>query len=392
MTRIKSVRTTLWEWTGPVNPLPPNSCTTPADLVSASHTGELAPFSFLGWLVVEIECTDGTVGIGNAALAPHPTKVVIDKYLTPLLIGHDPLDSEYLWQSMYRRTMAFGRKGIGMTAISAVDLAIWDLKGKLLGQPVFRLLGGRTKSSLAVYASRLYSQSPAEMAAEAKAYLEQGFKMVKLRLGWGPRQGLEGMHRNLEIVRTVREAVGDSIELMADVYMGWDLEYARRMLPKLAPYGLRWLEEPLPPDDIAGYAELRAMGHVPISGGEHEFSLAGFRQLIDARAIDFAQFDTNRVGGVTAAQKIATLCEAHGVSVVPHAGQMHNYHIVMASYAAPFAEYFPKVPVEVGNELFWYVFDGEPVAAGGHVQLRDDVPGFGLVLKTPTPAEFRLHR
>jgi L-alanine-DL-glutamate epimerase-like enolase superfamily enzyme len=134
------------------------------------------------------------------------------------------------------------------------------------------------------------------------------------------------------------------------------------------------------------------MGHVPISGGEHEFTLAGFRQLIDARAIDFAQFDTNRVGGVTAAKKIADLSEAHGVSVVPHAGQMHNYHIVMSSYAAPMAEYFPKVPVEVGNELFWYIFDGEPVARDGTVDLQDGLPGFGLTLKTPDPAEFRLWR
>lgn len=391
MAKIKDVRTTIWQWVGPVNPLPPNSCTNPNDLV-ADRTGDLSPFSFLGWLVVEVECDDGTIGIGNAALAPHATKTVIDTYLKPLLIGHDPLDSEYLWQSMYRRTMAYGRKGIGMTAISAVDIAIWDIKGKLAGEPVFRLLGGRTKSPMPVYASRLYSQPLDTLAAEAKSYLKEGFKMIKLRLGWGPKHGREGMRRNLELVRTLRETVGDDVEIMADVYMGWNLEYAKRMLPKLAAFDLRWLEEPLPPDDIAGYATLKAMGHVPISGGEHEFSLAGFQQLIDARAIDFAQFDTNRVGGITVAHKIAVLCEAQNVLVIPHAGQMHNYHVVMSSYAAPFAEYFPKVPVEVGNELFWYVFDGEPVAREGFVDLRDDVPGLGLTLKTPQPGEFKLIR
>ena len=391
MTKIKDVRTTIWQWVGPVRPLPANSCTTPSDLVT-DPGGNLGSFSFLGWLIVEIECADGTLGIGNAALAVQASKVVIDSYLKPLLIGQDPLDSEYLWQSMYRRTMAFGRRGIGMTAISAVDLAIWDLKGKLIGQPVFRLLGGRTKPTVPVYVSKLYGQPLSELASEAAAYLKQGFRMMKLRLGWGPRHGREGMCRNLELVRTVRETVGDSVEIMADAYMGWDLEYAKRMLPKLARYDLRWLEEPLPPDDVAGYAQLKAMGHVPISGGEHESSLAGFRQLIEARAIDFAQFDTNRVGGVTVAHKITTMCEAQNISVVPHAGQMHNYHVVMASYGAPFAEYFPHGPVEVGNELFWYIFEGEPTARDGFIELREDLPGFGLTLKEPHPAEFRLVR
>jgi len=132
------------------------------------------------------------------------------------------------------------------------------------------------------------------------------------------------------------------------------------------------------------------MGHVPIAGGEHEFSLAGFRQLIDARAIDFAQFDTNRVGGITVAQKIVAICEAESIPVVPHAGQMHNYHLVMASYSAPLAEHFPQGPVEVGTELFWYIFEGEPVAQNGGINLREDVSGFGLTLKMPRSDEFRL--
>ena len=132
------------------------------------------------------------------------------------------------------------------------------------------------------------------------------------------------------------------------------------------------------------------MGRVAISGGEHEYTLAGFRQALDLGAFDIAQFDVNRVGGITAGKKIADLCEAHDVAVIPHAGQMHNYHVSMSSYAAPISEYFPKVPVEVGNELFWCIFDGEPVAKDGAVNLDDHLPGFGLNLKTPDPAEFRL--
>jgi L-rhamnonate dehydratase len=390
MTRITDVRTTIYEWIGPVAPMPPHFCTTASDLV-ADVTGSISGFRFLGWLVVEIECDDGTIGIGNAALSPHATKATIDTYLKPLLIGTDPMDSEYIWQSMYRRTLPFGRKGIGMVAISAVDLAIWDAKGKILNQPVFKLLGGRTKSKIEVYASRLYSQPLDTLYAEAKSYAEQGFKSVKIRFGWGPKDGLEGLHRNLDLVRTTREAVGDNVDIMADAYMGWNVEYAKRMLRMLTPYNLRWVEEPVISDDLNGYAELKAMNLVSISGGEHEYALPGFRQALDLKAFDIAQYDVNRVGGITAAKKIADLCEAYDVLVIPHAGQMHNYHVTMSSYGAPISEYFPKVPVEVGNELFWYIFDGEPVAENGYINLSDTTPGFGLTLKTPD-ANFKLTR
>ncbi|MBI4924054.1 MAG: L-rhamnonate dehydratase [Devosia nanyangense] len=390
MPRITDVRTTIWEWVGPVAPMPPHFCTTASDLV-ADVTGSISGFRFLGWLVVEIVLDDGTIGIGNAALAPHATKATIDTYLKPLLIGTDPLDSEYIWQSMYRRTLPFGRKGIGMTAISAVDLAIWDAKGKLLKQPVFKLIGGRTKPKLEVYASRLYSQPLDTLYAEARAYAEQGFKSVKIRFGWGPKDGLEGLHKNVDLVKTTREAVGDKVDIMADAYMGWSLEYAKRMLRLLAPFNLRWVEEPVISDDLHAYAELKAMNITAISGGEHEYTLHGFRQALDLKAFDIVQFDVNRVGGITAAKKIADLCEANDIAVIPHAGQMHNYHLSMSSYAAPISEYFPKVPVEVGNELFWYIFDGEPVAENGFVNLSDSKPGFGLTLKTPD-ANFKLTR
>ncbi len=390
MTRITDVRTTIYEWVGPVAQMPPHFCTTASDLVS-DVTGSISGFRFLGWLVLEIECDDGTIGIGNAALAPHATKATIDTYLKPLLIGTDPMDSEYIWQSMYRRTLPFGRKGIGMVAISAVDLAIWDAKGKILNQPVFKLLGGRTKSRIEVYASRLYSQPLDTLFAEAKSYADQGFKSVKLRFGWGPKDGLAGLHRNVDLVRTTRKAVGDAVDIMADAYMGWNIEYAKRMLRMLAPFNMRWVEEPVISDDLNGYAELKAMNLVSISGGEHEYTLAGFRQALDLKAFDIVQYDVNRVGGITAAKKIADLCEAYDVLVIPHAGQMHNYHVTMSSYGAPISEYFPKVPVEVGNELFWYIFDGEPVAENGHINLSDDKPGFGLTLKSPD-SNFKLTR
>lgn len=387
--KITEIRTRVVEWRGSTTPLPPNFCTNPMDLLSLDEAS-MGTFTFHGWLLVEVHTDDGKVGIGNAALAPRVTKQVIDLYLRPVLLGQDPWEIEFLWQHMYRRTMAFGRKGIGMVAISAVDIALWDLLGKDAGQPVYRLLGGRTKPRVPVYASRLYSTPLDELAGEAARYRDEGYRAMKLRFGWGPTHGAAGMQRNVDLVRTVRETVGDEIDIMADAYMGWNLDYARRMLPLLEPYNLRWLEEPVIPDDIHGYAELKRLARVPIAGGEHEFTLHGFRDLLEARAVDYIQFDTNRVGGITQARKIAALAEAHSVPVIPHAGQMHNYHIVMAGLNSPMAEYFPPVDVEVGNELFWYICRGEPKAKDGFIDLDPDLPGLGLEIDEDALAQFSI--
>jgi L-rhamnonate dehydratase len=345
--KITEIRTRVVQWRGKTVPLPPHFCTNPMDIVAPmlernTTQASMSTFTFHGWVIVEIFTDNGLVGIGNAALSPQITKQVIDQYLKPLLLGADPWDIEFLWQHMYRKTMAFGRKGIVMVAMSAVDIALWDILGKSAKQPVYRLLGGRTKPKIPVYSSRLYSTPLDELATEAAKYKAEGYKAMKLRMGWGPVDGAEGMQHNVALVRTVRETVGDGIDVMADAYMGWTLDYAKRMIPLLEKYNLRWLEEAVIPDDIHG--------------------------------------DTNRVGGLTAARKIAALAEAHQIPVIPHAGQMHNYHIVMASLNSPMAEYFPPVDVEVGNELFWYIFKGEPVAKDGFVDLDENTPGLGLTI------------
>src|SRR6476620_582326 len=213
--KIKEIRTRVIEWRGKTVPLPPHFCTNPMDLLALPEAS-MSTFTFHGWLIVEIFSDDGLVGIGNAALAPLVTKQVIDGHLKPLLIGADPWDTEFLWQHMYRKTMAFGRKGIAMVAISAVDIALWDLIGKSAKQPVYRLLGGRTKPRIPVYASRLYSTPLDELAAESSKYVNEGYSAMKLRFGWGPTDGGAGMHKNVDLVRTVRETVGDGIDIMAD--------------------------------------------------------------------------------------------------------------------------------------------------------------------------------
>ncbi|MGZ5270570.1 MAG: L-rhamnonate dehydratase [Ramlibacter sp.] len=387
--KIKSVRARVYEWKGKTVPPQGNFCSNAMDLLY-SNKETMSTFRFHSWTVVEVETDDGIVGLGNVALAPKIAKAIIDEYLAPLVIGQDPWDYEYLSQRMYRGTHAWGRKGIAMAAISGVDIALWDILGKSVGKPVFKLLGGRTKEKIPCYYSKLYRTDIAAMQAEAEKYMKQGFTMFKSRFGYGPAHGTRGVAENLKAVEAIREVIGYENDLMLECYMGWALEYAKRMLPKLEKFQPRWLEEPVIADDIDGYAELNRMTSIPISGGEHEYSLLGFKQLLDRQAVSVVQYDTNRVGGITMAHKINALCEAYGVPVVPHAGQMHNYHLTMSTLASPMSEYFPMFDVEVGNELFYYIFDGEPVAKDGFLQLDDDKPGLGLTLKTEFLKDFNI--
>ena len=342
-------------------------------------------FAFPRWLIVEVETSTGVIGVGNAGLAADLIAPIVETRLAPLLRGRPLADIQETWQLLYRGTMAFGRKGLGMVAISAVDIALWDALGKTLGVPVHDLLGGRRTETIPVYASRLYgSDSLDDLAAEAQRYLDEGFTAFKQRFLWGPRDGRKGMRANVDLVRTVREVVGDDSDLMADAYMGWDLDYARAMVRRLEPLDLRWLEEPLIPDDLEGYAALTRWSPIPIAHGEHEFTLQGFAEIVRRGAARILQFDTNRVGGITQAVKICALAEASGLSVVPHAGQVHNYHVVTSQPACSLAEYFPPEAIEVGNELPHWLFDGEPLAVEGSVRLNGK-PGLGVTVSPRAP-------
>ena len=388
MTRIKSVRAKVWNWTGPTVPPQGNFCTNATDLIHDKGDA-MSSFRFHQWLTCEVEAEDGTVGIGNAALAPTVVKKAIDDWYAPMVIGEDPFDYAHIWEKMYRRSHAWGRKGVGMTAISAIDIAVWDLMGKLVGKPVFKLLGGRTKERIPVYYSKLYAGPVESMQREAEEAVAAGYQAFKSRFGYGPKDGMAGMRENLKRVEAVREVIGYGRDLMLEAYMGWNLDYTRRMLPKLEKYEPRWLEEPVIADDLDGYAELNR-GPIPISGGEHEFSLLGCAQLLRAKAVSVLQYDTNRVGGITAAQKINAVAEAHQVPVIPHAGQMHNYHLTMANANCPISEYFPVFDVEVGNELFYYIFDGDPEADDGWLQLDDDLPGLGIEISDRHLSNFEI--
>jgi len=386
--KITAVRTKLYQWQGKVKTTD-TIFATPLSALPFQDDSQ-APFRFFSWLVVEIETDEGHIGIGNAGLSPDVTKMIIDTKLKSLLINENPLNTEYLYEKMFRSTVAFGRKGVVLAAISALDIALWDIKGLVMQQPVFMLMGGRTKPFIPTYYSRLYTRNLDSLAAEAADFKSQGFTGFKLRCGYPLTEGKEGMKKNIEMVKVVRDTVGDDADIMLEAYMGFNFTYAKQFLRALEPYNLRWAEELLLPDEIHNFAKLKQFTDIPLSGGEHEYGRYGFHDLIKADALDIFQFDTNRAGGFTEAQKICNMAFMHGIEVIPHGGQMHNLHVVMSSFASPMAEYFPQTEIEVGNEMFWYIFDGEAIAENGVLQLDDKKPGVGLTLKKDYLDHFRI--
>lgn len=334
--------------------------------------------------LVEVTADDGTVGVGTAGAFHGGAKSLIEMYYADLLLGQDPRRHEFLWQRMYRTTVRFGRSGTAMAAISALDIACWDLHGKAEGRTVCELLGGPTQTRMPCYASRLYAlEDLPALASEARGWVAAGFTRMKQRFGFGPKDGPDGMRRNVELVRTVREAVGDQVELAADAYMGWDVGYAMEMARNLRDFHLSWIEEPLMPHEVEGYAELRR--RCPWqrwSCGEHSYGKWEFKELIDRRAADILQPDANRAGGITEVVKICAMAEAAGLPVVPHSNEPHNLHVMFsrAAHVCPVVEYFPEVEPDTGNETFWKVFAGVPKAQNAVLALSEE-PGLGIALR-----------
>ena len=341
-------------------------------------------------VVVEIETDTGIVGVGTAGGFSAVPATVIDTHLAPMMIGMDPFNVESNWNIMYRSTARLGASGATMAGISGIDIACYDIVGKALGVPVHDLLGGVTSDQIPVYASRLYALDDLDqLADEAREWRNAGFRTVKQRFGYSAADGIEGMRKNVELVRVVREAVGDDVEVAVDAYMGWDLEYTLAMIRRLADFEIKWLEDPLLPHDIDGYTRLCRESPIPISHGEHQHSRYGFSRIIESGAAHILQPDVNRVGGITEARKIFALAAAHDMPVVPHSNEMHNLHLVASQVNAPFAEYFPNVEPDTGNELFWKIFDGSPVVENGFISMPMTA-GLGITLNHAKVQELTL--
>ena len=340
-------------------------------------------------VLVRVTTDDGLTGLGAIGLGSRAMADAVERLLGPLVLGRNPFDVELLWELMYRTTVNIGRKGLILEAISGIDIALWDILGKATGQPVYNLLGGRTRERIRAYASYLYADKDlGRLGRMAKGYAEAGFTAVKMRFGYGPQDGRAGMRKNVELVRTVREAVGDDVDVMADAYMGWTAQYAIEMIRLLDDYQLAWIEEPVLPDDLDGYARIRASTRTAIAGGEHEFTRYGFKELITRGCVDYVQLDVNRVGGVTEARKVWALAAAFSLPVVPHSQNYHNQHLIMAHLNSPLSEYLPP-DYRDGDTFLSELFIGDAVAVDGYITLPDR-PGMGVELNEAAVAEYLL--
>ncbi|MDP8907563.1 MAG: mandelate racemase/muconate lactonizing protein [Chloroflexota bacterium] len=324
---------------------------------------------------VQIETDDGVAGLFGPVFLE--TAHLIRTKLAPYLLGQDPLAGERLWDVLYRSDR-HARKGALMMAISAVDCALWDLRGKVLDLPVYRLLGGPTRERVACYASMLgHSLDAGRVREAAQAAVASGFTAQKWFFRHGPSHGLEGMERNVDLVRTVREAVGPSIEIMFDCWMGWDATYATRLLERIAEYRPRWLEEPVPPDRIGDLAAIRRASRVPIATGEHEYTRWGFLQLLQADAVDVIQADPDWCGGISELVKICTLASAYGRHVVPHGHSVPAAVHVVASQSPGVC---PMVEFLLLNQPFAQLFHlGYVEPEGGSIALPTS-PGLGIAI------------
>ncbi|PGH02089.1 hypothetical protein AJ79_07726 [Helicocarpus griseus UAMH5409] len=326
----------------------------------------------LGSFCVEIEATDGTKGFATGFGGP-PACWLVKQHFERFLLGADPRDTNNLFEKMYRGSMFYGRKGLPVAVISVIDLAIWDLLGKIRKEPVYKLIGGATRTRLDFYCT-----GPEPSAAKA-----MGFSGAKVPLPYGPDEGVDGLLRNVEFLRKHRESVGPDYPLRVDCYMSLNVSYTIQLVKACedAKINVDWWEECLTPDDFDGHALLkRAHPTVNFTTGEHEYSRYGFRKLVEGRNLDIVQPDVMWVGGLTELLKISAMAAAYDIPVVPHASGPYSYHFVVSQSHSPFQEYLANSPDGKSVEpVFGDLFLDEPIPTKGYLDVSVlDKPGFGL--------------
>ncbi len=335
----------------------------------------------LGTLVVEIEAEDGTIGFA-VTTGGEPACYLVEKHFARFLEGRDPAQVEQIWDQMYFASQYYGRKGLVVNAISGVDLALWDLLGRLRQEPVHQMLGGAVRDELQFYAT----------GARPDLAKQMGFIGGKLPLHHGPAEGEEGLEKNVAVLADMRSRVGDDFWLMLDCWMSLDVNYATRLAHRAHEYGLKWIEEAISPDDYWGYAELRR--NVPkgmlVTTGEHEATRWGFRMLLEMECCDIIQPDVGWCGGLTELIKISALADAQGKLVVPHGSSVYSYHFVITRHNSPFAEFLMMHPqASEVVPMFAPQLLGEPVPVNGRMRASVlDRPGFGVELNR----DIALHR
>ncbi len=303
--------------------------------------------------------------------------IVVHEQLRPFVLGKDALSQEKLWDEMYRSNR-HSRRGHYLMAISAVDNTLWDLRGRYFQTPVYRLLGGPTRTSVEAYASCLgFSLEPDKVQTRAAQFKKEGFRYQKWFLAYGPGDGYEGLKKNVELVRIVREAAGEETELMFDAYMGWDLTYALEWAKQVERYRPRWIEEAVHAEKIDSFAQLRRSTTIPVASGEHIQGRWEVYDYLKEGALSVVQCDPEWCGGTTELQKICALASVFDVPVIPHGHSLHAALHVVASQSpgtCPLVEYL------VTKMRSYYHFEKQPlVLKNAHFALPEG-PGYGIEL------------
>jgi L-rhamnonate dehydratase len=354
-----------------------------------------------GVCMVEVETSNGLVGIGEACAqsendeAALATALILERGIKPMIVGMDPINPRVIWEKLYLETEWFGRMGTVMHAISALDIALWDLMGKSLGVSVSRLIGGRFRESVKTYASIIFDMENFDsMADEAKIWIREGYRSVKF--GWGQtRDTAYGLDpgKDEAAVKYLRDSLGPEIDIMVDVgrYVNWTPRHALEMARRLSKYDIYWLEEALPQDDIEGYVWLTDKSPVKIATGEGEYNRFGFKRLITSHATDIIQPDLGRAGGFTEGTRIADLVQAWNLSLVPHGfssaiNVAANLQWISAMPQATLLE-FRRTKSPLLQDLIKTPF----VAENGNLQIPDR-PGLGIEIKDDVVEQCRVKK
>jgi D-galactarolactone cycloisomerase len=344
-------------------------------------------------MIVEIETDTGLIGWGECYGPARMTAAVVQS-VTPWLIGEDPLRTDYLWQMIYARLRDHGQKGVVIEGLSGIDIALWDIKGKHFGVPAHRLLGGPLRTEVQAYATGLYRRKSGDplryLAEEAAGYVAEGFKAVKLKVGFG-------VEEDAAVTRAVREAIGPDVALMVDANHAYDAVAAIRLGRLIEPYDIGWFEEPVPPEDLAGYRAVKAALSIPVAGGECEFTRFGFRDVLTSQAIDIIQPDTCAAGGLSECKKIADMAEAFGVRYNPH---VWGTGIAIAASLQLLAVLPSHTPVSLAPLQPMLEFDRtehpirqsllvQPIEHTGGIVRVPDGPGLGIEVDRDALARFK---
>lgn len=340
-------------------------------------------------VIVRVDTDEGLSGIGEAAYFGGPpmiTKMVIEKELQDYLIGEDPLNNEKLWEEMYQRTIKHGRKGVIIAGMSGIDIALWDIKAKAAGMPLYRLLGGCHEQIRAYASAGFYAPDKGvkELADEMASYVQEGFTGVKMKIGrLSPAE-------DVARVRAVREAIGDDIDLMVDGNNAYTSYQAIKIGRRMEEYNIFWFEEPVPAEDIEGSAAVAAALDTPVAAGENEFTRYGFRDLIINKAIDIGQPDVTWCGGITEAKKIAGMASAWNIYCVPHSfssavalvANLHFSASIPNSLLQEFDRNYNPLRENLLREPVW-------INRSGYIDLTDK-PGLGIELDEAVVKQYRV--